>query len=315
MTRNFTQVPFDPARFNELLTGPQTYRIAYARAYLCPNKSERGIGHTQDCPVCGGLGYYYKSMSAVSGETVIEQEQELTRAGVYEDSEQLRTIPEAVLSIVDEDGVTYPPESITIGPDRRVTWNPGHPTPADYRLYTVRYTQSANELRALIQSVTTQREFAPRAEYEVQDLQITVDRYLADQRTPNPAWDAGENDRFVLLDTWRRYTQHLQRGIQDRPIYRRLQDVRLTGIRNGALVEYVPGEDYSVKDGAVLWQPGKGPRPREFYVIEAKASPEYYVLQELPQTRQMDGQDMPRRFVLRGFEKHPSLRPAQQVVP
>lgn len=302
--KSFFQVPFDEKRFTELLTGPQTYRVAYLRAYLCPNRGERGVGHVPDCPVCRGLGYYWKPMGGPAEQVT----RELTRAGLYEDSETLGTVPSQILAIVDEEGVSYPPESVTVGTGGKLEWVEGQPRPADYRLYNVTY-EAGGELRALIQGVTTQREFAPRAEYEVQDVQITVDRFLADGQTLNPAWDAGENDRFVLLDTWRRHTQHLQRGVQDSAIYRRMRDVRLTGIQGSKLVEYRAGTDYTVKDGSVQWAEGKGPRPRAYYTLEAQVSPEYYVFQQLPQTRHMDGQDMPRRFVLRGFEKHPSLRP------
>lgn len=304
MTGNRLPMPqgtLDPSQFNQLLNGPATYRVQHRRAHLCPNKGERG-GHVQGCPVCDGIGYYWDAPISAQQSTY-----EMTRAGHYPENERLPGGPAIITAIQDEDGVSYPPENVTVGEDGRVTWNEGAATPADYRLYNVTYETA--HLRALIQGVTTQREFATRGEYEVQDLQITVDHFLADNATPNPAWDAGEHDRFLLLDTWRRYTQHLQRGIQDTAVYRRLRDVTLTGVVGGALVTWEPDTDYEVVDGAVVWQAGRGPRAQAYYTLSAQASPEYYVFQVLPQTRHMDGRPQPRRFVLRGFEKHPNVRP------
>jgi hypothetical protein len=286
-----------PERFNELLNGPSSYRISYLQAHLCPNKGERG-GHVLGCPVCQGIGYYWRNV-------LVERQdaQELTRAG-YDDTERLYNVPQSIVSIVDENGVSWPPESITVEQGGNVVW--AGAAPADYTLYTVTYA-TAN-LRAAVQGVTTQREFATRGEYEVLDLQITVDRHLSDNVTLNPAWDAGENDRFVLLDTWRRYSQHLTRGAQDMAVYRRIRAVTLSSVVNGTLVEWVSGTDYTIADGAVTWLPGRGPKDGTPYALEGQVSPEYYVFQVLPQTRQADGLDLPRRFVLRGFERHPSVK-------
>lgn len=302
MSGTFTQTRFKPELFAELLNGPSTYRLAYRRAHLCPNRGDRG-GHVPDCPVCGGLGYYWQDPL---GE--VDAERELTRAGVYADSERLPSDPSRIISVTDEDGVTYDPATLTVQ-DGQVTWADGAPRPADYRLYTVRYA-APSTLRGLVQGVTTQREFATRGEYDVMDIQLTVDRAAPDG-SPNPLWDAGEHDRVILLDTWRRHSQHLQRGVLDALVYRRVRDVRLTSVVSGALRVWEPGTDYVVEDGRVVWQAGRGPARQAHYAAEAQVSPEYYVFQVLPQTRHMDGQDMPRRFVLRGFEKHPSERPVR----
>lgn len=299
MSKAFTRQTFDPKLFNEVLNGGSTYRLAYLKANLCPNKGDRG-GHVPDCPVCKGLGYYW-----TPGPAGVTAEYELTRAGLYADSERLPG-PSTVVSIVDEDGITYPPESVSVTEDGTVTWVEGQPKPADYRLYTV--TVERSQLRGLVQGVTTQREFSTSGEYDALDIQLTVDRHLEDGTTLNPAWDAGEHDRVVLLDTWRRHTQHLQRGVQDACVYRRVRDVRLTTVVNGALVTYEAGTDYTLDDGVVTWLAGRGPKVRAFYALEAQVSPEYYVFQVLPQTRHMDGQQMPRRYVLRGFERHPSQK-------
>ena len=304
MTRglNFAGAELRPELFSELLSGPSTYRLGYQKARLCPNKGRRG-GHEPDCPVCQGIGYYWEH---IGGEET--HEQELTRAGLYPESERLLKPAQRVTGITDEDGITYPPESVTVAEDGRVTWKEGAQRPADYRLYTVTYA-APSLIRGLIQGVTTQREFATRGEYEVMDVQLTVDRFTdARQTALNPAWDAGEHDRFTLLDTWRRHTQHIERGA-DLALYRHLKDVRLTSVVNGKLRDWEAGADFTVEDGEIKWASGRGPARGTFYTLEAQASPEYYVFQVLPQTRHMDGKPMPRRFVLRGFEQHPSERP------
>lgn len=300
MTKNLVQTPLDPKTFTEVLNGPATQRVAYLRAHRCPCWDAARSGPDQECPVCGGQGYHWDGPSTGSSDAYAV---ELIRASLNDD-EILSPTPTTILTVAGEDGRDIPPGGLTWDDTGRVSWTTGQPQPEQYEAYTVTYAAQPT-LRALITRVTTMREFQERGEYEVTDLQITVDRHQGDG-TPNPAWDAGEADRFVLLDTWRRYSTHLQRQ-RTRPsdpiIYRRARAPIVTSIVSGAVHTWINGTDYTFQDGNVTWTAGRGPQHGAHYALECEVSPEYFVFEELPQTRQINGQDLPRRLLLRGFEK------------
>ncbi len=295
------------ARFNDLLNGHVSTRIAYLRAEPCPNWNwERGAP-ASPCPLCGGLGYLY-----TNPVTPALREVELTRAPdpSMPERERLPSMGE-VLGIVDEDGRAYPPEGVTVLPDGTVRWDASD-RPADYALYTVTL-RTQLELRAGVQNVMARKEYQARGEVDVLDLSMTIPRHLPDGVTLNPAWDVWEQDRFILLDQWRRYGQTLRRGFADALTYRHVRDVQVKAYENGAAVPYQEGDAFTVEDGKIVWAPGGGPPRGTSYAVTAQMNPEYYAFLALPQTRQQDGKPLPRRVLLRGMEKHPNLKPTLPV--
>lgn len=304
-----------PDLFNELLSGPLATRVAYLRADLCPCADARGPGNPDPkCPLCSGLGYTWEDATPRITRTHL-----LTRAPLpgHEARERLPAPDDAVTGITGEDGTEYPPESVTVARDGTVQWVDGVPAPNQYALYTV--TTNGATLRAGVMSVMTRREFQVRGEYDVLDLSMTLDRYLGDNATLNPAWDCGESDRFVLLDAWRRHAQHVRRGqfgpTGDRTVYRHMRDLQVSSIVNGARRIWTPGEDYAFSDGVIVWAAGSGPQQGASYAVQGQANPEYYVFQELPQLRQQDGLPLPRSIVLKSFESFPNRRPDRAAGP
>jgi hypothetical protein len=299
------QTALDPKLFQELLNGPSTYRILYGRAHPCPCWDEMRSGPDQSCPVCLGRGSYWDDPDAVSATTYTA---ELVR-GSLNDDEILSPLPSQVLSVtmLGENGApdtVIDPAGLTWNQAGAVSWADGLPQPTEYAEYDVHY-QAQSPLRALIQRVTSVREFQGRGEFQTTDLQITVDRHQ-DDGTPNPAWDAGSDDRFTLLDTWRRHQTHVKRGdegVPDALVYRRVRDVTCTSLLAAAVHTWQPGVDFTADQaGNISWAVGHGPESGRSYAVECHVSPEYFLWLDLPQTRQIGGADLPRKFVLRGFE-------------
>ncbi len=311
---NLVQSSFDPQLFAEVLSGPATYRVAYRKAYLCPCKDKARGGPDNRCPVCTGMGYYWEA-PLTGGAAREPVQEELTRAPVdMPDRERLTQPCYTVEAIEDEHGITYPPESVSVDALGALTWQDGYDRPDDFTLYTVTYRPSDGAIRALIQGVTTLKEFQMRGEFDVMDAQITVARRLADGSV-NPAWDAGEHDRFLLLDTWRRHTQHVLRGKGgDRCQFTNVRQVTLRSLQDGQLREWIEGQDFTLQGDVITWNAGRGPALGEFYALEAQVSPEYFVFRNMPQTRHPEGKPMPRKFVLKAFEQFPNRR-AQVAAP
>lgn len=300
-----------PELFNELLNGPLSTRIAYSRAQPCPCRDERGGGSNPKCPVCSGLGYVWTAVTPSVTRTYT-----LTRAPLlgHEDQEQIANPTEEIVSVVDEHGTEYPASNAQVRPDGSVTWT-ADPQPQQYVRYTV--TTTGAVLRAGVQGVMSRREFQMRGEYDVLDLQMSIDRYLDDGETINPAWDCGEYDRFTLLDAWRRHSQHVKRGINgqvgDLLLYRNVRDLTVSSIQNDQLINWEEGQDYTLTDGAIQWNAGRGPQKGTYYSVQGQVRPEYYVFQALPQLRHEDGLELPRRIVLKGFENFANRKPATPV--
>lgn len=286
-----------PELFTELLNSPSTYRVAYQKGHLCPCKTVRG-GQDTKCPICKGTGYYWTTPPVTRMVTE-------TKARGSLHGEKLGHPPAGPVAVTTESGISIPSGNIHVDADGKITFT-GSTQPAVNELYTITYP--VGSIRAAITGVATRRDFQQAGELELSDISVTVDRYLEDKQTLNPLWDAGEHDRITLLDTYRRHTQHVKRG-QDTTTYRHLKDVSITSRHptNFTLIEYQAGVDFTFNDGVITWLT-LGPPVDSFYTVEAQASPEYYVFEELPQTRHMDGQKMPRHFMARLFEKWPNRK-------
>lgn len=313
MPKNLIQGRLAPELFNELLNGPLATRVDYLRADLCPCRAQRAPGNADPrCPVCSGLGYTWEDVTPK-----VTRDHLLTRAPLpgYQDRERLPDPEAVILRIVDDRGGEYPPENVTVDRSGTVIWAEDAAAPEPYSLYTV--TTETATLRAGVMSVMARREYQVRGEYDVLDLSMTLDRHLSDGTTLNPAWDCGESDRFILLDTWRRHAQHVQRGQfgpdGDKTQYRHMRDLRVSGIVDGRRVVYAEGQDFTFADGVLTWQPARGPAQGATYAVQGQANPEYYVFKALPQLRHQDGAPLPRNIVLKGFESWPNRRPADAV--
>lgn len=228
--------------------------------------------------------------------------------------ERLTTLEVNITKIVDEDGVEYPVDSVRILPDGTIQWV-STLKPANFKRYTM--TMSGVALRAGIQNVMSRREYQVRGEYDVLDLQASIDRHLDDRITLNPAWDCGESDRFTMLDGWRRHAQKVRKGATgpdgDLVLYRDMQNIQVSSLQGNRRYIWTEGTDYQFVDGRIVWQTNTGPRRGETYAIQAEVRPEYYVFKALPRIRHEDNIDLPRIIILKDFEQFPNRRPDEPI--
>ena len=296
MSSRLHQPRIDTELFNEVLTGSISSRFHYFRAYPCPCRSAAGNSPSQRCPVCKGRGTYFDDPPEVAAE-------ETFIYGSTSEPEVLRGVPLELLSVTVE-GVPANTSDLT-HEDGVLRWL----EPPDlYSEYTVRY-RAKETLRAGITQVLTKKQLAERGMMDSSSIHVSIDRLQEDKATPNPAWDAGVGDRFRLVDTRRREDQHVKRtGGYDLLKYMNAYEVTLTSVLNGAIYIWRPGEDYTVENGVITWigeRPGEG----DFYAATFQANPEYAVFGELPQTRHIDGQPLPRRFLMQLAEYSQTRRP------
>lgn len=297
VTTRTHQPHIDKELFNELLTGSISVRFQYFRAHQCPCRDPNGTGPSQRCGVCKGRGYYFDDPPDV----------ELTESFYYGSTtvpEVLRATPLELLGIT-VDGVAVATERLD-AQGGALTWLE---PPELYSPYTVRY-RATETLRAGITQVLTRNEQRDRGMMDSSSIHVSVDRLQEDKVTPNPAWDAAEADRFRLVDTHRREQQSVKRtGVRDLLKYMNATEVVLTSVVNDAIHTWRAGEDYTLENGVITWigeRPGEG----EWYAASYQANPEYAVFGELPQTRHIDGQPLPRRFLMQLAEYSQSRRPA-----
>lgn len=288
------QVPFETSLFTELLNGPATYRVEYLQAHVCPNGDSQA-NHPPQCPKCSGLGYYWESVQASAREV----RQRLARGSRF--GERLNFIPDQVIDLVTASGVEIPETSYSISADGVISWaEDATPSPSMFETYTIRYQVHA--VRALVQSVVSRRKLMDLGDLDISDIQVTVARFCEDQRTLNPVWDAGRFDRIRLLDTWRVHKETVTRG-RDRIQYPQAQNLKVYGFAGDDVLPYVEGVDFSFQNGVISWVAGRGPKLKQVYAVEASVSPEYFLFDDLPQTRQPNGQGMPRKFTARLFDR------------
>lgn len=288
-----------PELFRQLLNGPSTYRVEHLQAKACPNMGDHG-GHKPNCPVCRGLGYIWDRMDAA--ERTITQT--LYRGSL--EGEKLLQAPEQVMSLVTEGGVSIPESSYKLV-EGSILWLEGEdPLPELYEEYTIEFKVTA--VRALVQDVRTQRALKDFGFIEFGDVQVSVDRYCEDGVTLNPLWEASANDRIRLLDTWRRHKEVITVGqtlqIPSRLMFQRAREVQVFQAHGEDLLPLVPEEDYHLEGDLITWL---NPNVRAA-AVEYLISPEYYLFDQLPQTRHIDGLDLPRRFIARQWEKFRSMK-------
>ena len=288
-----------PAWFDALLNAEGlTYRIAHRRAHLCPCQDPRSSGPDPHCPRCGGVGYTWEDVPYA------RYEEEVQVPASREEAEGRMSGPTGRVSrawgrLLEVVGPLGPVTGARLEEDYLVL-PPGSPAPATYRLIYEAPLQG----RGHAQSVRMSRKWAERGEVQVGDLVLTVPRKGPDG--DNPAWDALPHDQIVLLDHVHRVEQRMVRGVKEVLIHPWVRELlRARALVAGQEVLYLPGEDFQVADGRVVWEAGRGPAPRTPYVLEYVAAPTYYVLEDLGQRRHIEGYDLPRRFYLRLFDAYP----------
>ncbi len=298
----------EPAWFDTLLNSDLTYRVVYRRAALCPCQDERGAGPDPKCPVCHGVGYTWEPVQyAEYTDTLVRVEPTVWGLDQASSSERMtRGGVVALLEVQDEDGTIYAPYTeVTFDPNGRIRFTSTNRAPAPGKRYTVRY-RAPVQGRMHAESAQKRRIYADRGEVQAGDLIASIPYTLEDLKTPNPAWNAGPHDRFILVDETYRYQQRMRRGRKETLTYTWIH--RILGARavvNDQVVEYAEGVDFQVNDGEVEWLPGRGPAPRTPYVLEYDAAPEYYVLDGLTYDRHAGGHSLPRRLMLRLWNNYP----------
>lgn len=292
-----------PREFDKLLNSSNvTYRAIHLRADTCPCFDPTRGAPEYTCPVCGGIGRTWTAPAASAHEDALV-------AGS-------RTIPERatkalavpgtlVATYLDDLGAIVQVAGITLDDAGFVVWPPGTIAQPGTQ-YTLTY-DAPEQGRLHAQGITKQRYLEDRGEIVAGQMDVSIPSRLEDLDTPNPAWLAAEHDRFVFPDLKHRHQQRLTRGRNERLTYQHVRSV--TGIRaivNGALAHYALDEHATIgSSGNVTWIDASAPPAGAVYVVDYVAAPEYYVFQELPQQRHIDGMDLPRRVVLRLFEQYP----------
>jgi hypothetical protein len=130
-------------------------------------------------------------------------------------------------------------------------------------------------------------------------------RYTRD----NPVFEVGQFDIITVLDDEYKTSEIIQKGI---PMYGRLADtlinedvtevrkVRRTSLEEGKVYEYDKGVDFEVERNRIVWkEDGNQPSEGEKYSVLYTHRPSFTVLTQLPEQRYQDGQDLPKKVVLR----------------
>lgn len=127
----------------------------------------------------------------------------------------------------------------------------------------------------------------------------------------NPIYDVGQFDLITLTDDVYKSSEILQKGVPIHGTGRpadtlinedivEIRKVRMTDVREGKVYEYEEGKDYVLDGNRIQWLDG-GNQPPEGaqYSVMYTHRPTFTVLTQLPMQRHQDGQDLPKRVVLR----------------
>jgi hypothetical protein len=176
------------------------------------------------------------------------------------------------------------------------------------------YDEPVFENQVLIMSLVNNKEFTPIGEYKLGDgiMTIPATKKHVDSVSKiitypeNPLYYIGEWDRVTLLYTEYRTDETLVRGL---PLYGRdadtLRNVNVTKIikvlhadpDTGVITLYNKDTDYTVDDNKITWI--SGPEVGTRYSVMYLYHPVYIVYTQLPQSRDQDGQNLPKKVVLR----------------
>jgi hypothetical protein len=289
---------FDPRAFDMLLnSSPLTYRVIHKRADLCPCFDSGRGSPDYDCPVCNGVGYAWAApATSAYSDTLI-------RGNTLRPERASKALidPATLVVTLDDDTIVA---GVTLDANGAPIFPPGT-APPDGHAYTLTYS-APQQGRAHVQSHTKQRDLTDRGEIVAGHAEATLPRHLEDLTSPNPAWGASEHDRLLLPDMRYRHQQRMVRGRNERLTYAHVHSIReARAVVNNALTTYARDTAFTLANGAITWLGGFGPPHGTAYVLDYLAAPEYYVWQEIPQQRHVDGHDLPRRVSLRLFEQYP----------
>ncbi|PZA08309.1 hypothetical protein [Meiothermus sp. Pnk-1] len=291
---------FDNRRFRELLSGQQAWTLLYLPAAICPCRDRQTGSPSKNCPVCAGYGFTWQSPP-------LEEWSERFYMGSIRRPPVLRykhVKAEDILEVRDEQGTVYP---FQLEAGRIVFPTLSPPVGA---AFTVRYRAPLTVL-GHISGLSSQREVGEEGIWEHKTLTLTLsDRMQAPDGSwrDNPAYNAEENDRFVVVDATTRVQQVLWRGENERLLYGYIYTVlscHSLARKTYARQDWQYGSDFTLEGGLVRWQPGRGPEDGLPYSVSYLAAPEWYVFRSADLTRRQGGQNLPKRLTLRSWELYP----------
>lgn len=286
---------FDLEQFNDLLSGAQSWRLLYLPAEICPCRSAVNGAPQRDCPLCHGAGFTWQPPPEI---TVTERFWQGSQTRPPRLAHPVRTL----LRVTDCSGNVYP--EAQIDDTGRVRF-PGS-APEEGEEFEVTY-RAPQTVRGLITGLHTNREVGELGILEHQEANLTLGAITEGPEgtpIPNPAYEADENDRFVVVDARQRFQQVLIREEVDQPLlYSYIFGIRkVYGLSGGGYVGYMPSTDY-ILDGATLrWQPGQGPALGRPFAVIYDCAPEFYLFRSKGLNRYGGSENLPRRFSLRAWQ-------------
>lgn len=293
-------IGFDNRRFQRLLSGKQAWTMLYLPAAICPCRDRQTGSPRKDCPVCDGYGFTWQSPP-------VEEWSETFYAGSERRPPVLRYLhlkPEDLLEVKDQNGIVYPAQL----EEGRVVFTGAAPETGT--AFTVRY-RAPLTIKGHVAGLSSQREVGEEGIWEHKSLTLTLSDRLENPDgswRANPAYDAEENDRFIVVDATTRFQQVLWRGEGERVLYAyvyRILSCHSLARRTYARQDWVEGEDFFLEGGRVRWMPGRGPDEGLPYTLSYLAAPEWYVFRSADLTRRQGGQTLPKRLTLRAWELYP----------
>lgn len=294
----FGTLDFDVEKFTELLSGRQTYQFLYFPALLCPCRNRSDGSPDRECTNCHGLGYTWSDPPT---RTVVQEfyAGSVKKPAIIEHP----WLPNDALTSVTLSSEPDDPLDARLD-NGHVVFDSDPPEEGD--LFIVEY-EAPLTVRGLATQLSAHREWRDIGEFDVRDLHLTVDRttiFADGQTVENPAWSAGEHDRFLFPFAHVRRQDVLYRGETNRLTYAFVHHVDAVQSIDASYTPtlYEEGTDYTVTRGLVEWVAGRGPAANMPYVVNYIAAPEYYVLAGLPQVRHAGEHDLPRRLMLRVWE-------------
>lgn len=278
----------DPAKFEELLSGPQSWRMIYLKAHICPCRSAQTGAPQSNCPACSGSGYTWQSpASNTRKETFYSGSQ----------TKPAKIPPEAAVTAVSTEGAAleYTLEGGIVRPVPDLPY--GSP-------FVVTYTSPA-VVQGLITGMTNNRAAEEQGVWEHKRANLTLGAYLS-TGVPNPAYNADEFDRFVVLDARQPYQQVLFRG-NDRLLFSYVFGISAVYSLDSEYerTEYTQGEDFTLTNGRIVWADEAGPAMGHPYAVQYECAPEFYVFRSSDLVRHHGGDALPRRLGIVAWQLWP----------
>lgn len=176
------------------------------------------------------------------------------------------------------------------------------------------YDAPIEETHVLVMNLALNKEFTQLGEYRMGDCVMTIPhikKIMGEdqlwQYPPHPMYDIGERDQVTLLDSEFRTHETLVRG---EPILGRLPDTLRQEFVTKILAIIQANPDtgevkhygtslWSCSGSTIQWLTADAPAIGTKYSVLYYNHPTYVVYTQLPQSRDPDGQHMPKRVVIR----------------